>query len=64
MKWFKHHSNSHRNLKYQGLIEKFGWDGYGKWWTCVELIAEQGEKYHLKPKKKLEKLLKIHFSNK
>jgi len=33
------------------VIDKYGWSGYGMWWTCVELVAEQGSKYSLKPEK-------------
>jgi len=61
MKWFKHHSNSHKNLKFQTLIEKQGWEGYGRWWVCVELIAEQGKKYHIKPQKNWKNYLKSIF---
>lgn len=42
MKWFKHESDAHTNMKLQALIDKFGVSGYGYYWACVELVASQG----------------------
>ena len=47
MKWFKHHSDTHKNLKAGLVIAEKGMQGYGFWWLCVELIASQGEQYTL-----------------
>ena len=58
MKWFKHYSNSHKNLKFQRLINKFGWQGYAFWWVLVELIAEQGDNYVLKSEKNWKNYVK------
>ena len=42
MKWFKHESDAHTNMKLQALIDKLGVAGYGYYWACVELVANQG----------------------
>lgn len=42
MKWFKHESDAHTNMKLQALIDKLGVAGYGYYWACVELVASQG----------------------
>ena len=42
MKWFKHESDAHTNMKLQALIDKLGIAGYGYYWACVELVASQG----------------------
>lgn len=42
MKWFKHETSAHNNLKLQVVIDKFGPTGYGYYWACVELAALQG----------------------
>ena len=48
MKWFRHNSDSYSNLKIQELIGEHGIEGYGVWWICCELVAQQGEKFSLK----------------
>ena len=60
MKWFRHESNSHKNLKFQALIDKFGWEGYGFFWILCELVAEQGKNYRISPTKNWKKYF---FSN-
>lgn len=47
MKWFKHNSDAHTNLKTGNVIAEHGAKAYGLWWICVELIASQGEMYRL-----------------
>jgi len=42
MKWFKHHSDAYTNLKIRDLLDEFGLEGYGLYWLCCELIAQQG----------------------
>lgn len=39
MKWFKHHSDSNLNAKLQDLVLEYGFEGYGVYWYCLELIA-------------------------
>ena len=36
MKWFKHESRAHRDKKLQKLIMKYGFEGYGLYWYCIE----------------------------
>lgn len=64
MKWFKHESDAHSNIKLQALIEKIGISGYGYYWACVELVANQGgEDFRIKREKMwqiyLKKMLNI-----
>jgi hypothetical protein len=63
MKWLKHYSSSHNNLKFQSLLESFGWEGYGKWWVIVELVADQGQDYQIKAQKNWKSYLKKVFQN-
>lgn len=57
MKWYKHYSDAHSNLKLQQVIIEFGMEGYGFWWVCVELIAQQGVSFRIKSEKKWKKAL-------
>lgn len=47
MKWFKHESDAYTNLKLQILRNEFGFEGYGFFWLCLELIAQQGKNFEL-----------------
>ena len=47
MKWFQHKSDAYTDLKLQAIIDEFGMEGYGLYWVCCELIAQQGDDYHL-----------------
>lgn len=47
MKWFKHNSDAHTNLKTGAVIAEYGVGAYGFWWLCVELVAHQGDMYAL-----------------
>lgn len=51
MKWIKHFSNAHNNLKFEEIIDKFGWEGYAYYWVLLELVAEQGSNFRLPPGK-------------
>lgn len=57
MKWFKHMSDSHSNLKLEAVIDEFGMTGYGLFWLCDELIAQQGEGFRLKSEKRWKNAL-------
>lgn len=57
MKWFKHETDAHMNLKLQSVIDRYGLAGYGYYWSCVELVAKEGENYRIKS----EKDWKIYF---
>lgn len=65
MKWFKHESDSHSNIKLQAVIDEFGVAAYGYYWACVELVASQGENYRIKREKRwdiyLKKMLNIEI---
>lgn len=39
MKWFKHDTDASRDAKIQKLILRYGAEGYGVYWYCIELIA-------------------------
>ncbi len=39
MNWFKHDSNANSDPKLKKLRMKYGLEGYGLYWYCVELIA-------------------------
>ena len=41
MKWFKHDSNALHDAKIEKLIMKYGIEGYGLYFACVEMIAEK-----------------------
>ena len=43
MKWFKHYSDSYSNLKLVGILSRQGLEGYGLFWICVEMTAQQGK---------------------
>jgi hypothetical protein len=40
MLWFKHLSNASDDDFIEELEEKFGWEGYGRWWKLLEIIAK------------------------
>lgn len=39
MKWYKHDSDAHADAKLKRIILKYGMEGYGIYWYCLELIA-------------------------
>lgn len=47
MKWFKHDSNAAVDAKIERLIMKYGLEGYGLYFYCLELIARSVEKHNL-----------------
>ncbi len=40
MKWFKHYSNATHNLGLSTIIDKFGFEGYGRYWRFLEFLCE------------------------
>lgn len=66
MKWFRHETDAHQNLKLQSVIEKFGLVGIGYYWCCVELVGKEGEKFKIPQKKDwktyFKKFLNIEIS--
>lgn len=47
MKWFKHDSDASNDAKLKKLRLKYGAQGYGIYWYCLELIARNVEKNNL-----------------
>ncbi|MFN9374975.1 MAG: Lin1244/Lin1753 domain-containing protein [Planctomycetaceae bacterium] len=47
MKWFKHDSDAHADAKLRRVRLKYGMQGYGLYWYCLELIARGVEKSRL-----------------
>lgn len=47
MKWFKHESNANMDAKLKRLKLKYGMEGYGLYWYCLELIAQSVDKNNL-----------------
>ena len=44
MKWFKHFSNSRRDIFIQELMAEFGHKGYAVWFMLIEIIAEDSNR--------------------
>jgi len=38
--YFKHDSNARNDPKVQALIDKYGMEGYGRFWVIVEMLRE------------------------
>ncbi len=47
MKWYKHDSNANCDAKLRRVRLKYGMEGYGLYWYCLELIAQNVEKHNL-----------------
>lgn len=61
MKWFKHETDAHTNLKHQSVIENFadkGVEAFGYYWACLEIVGHQGENFRLKRAKNWKNQLK------
>lgn len=43
MRWFKHESRAHSDAKLQKVLMKYGLEGYGLYWYCVESICSNLE---------------------
>lgn len=41
MKWFKHMSDASEDAFIENIEEVFGWEGYGRWWKLLEIIAKK-----------------------
>lgn len=40
MQWFKHDANAHRDTKLKKLMMRYGMEGYGLYFYCLELITD------------------------
>jgi len=47
MKWFKHDSDASNDAKLRKLRHKYGAQGYGVYWYCLELVARNVDKNNL-----------------
>jgi hypothetical protein len=47
MKWFRHDSDARTDAKLEKVLMRYGMEGYGLYWYCLELIAAQVEKHNL-----------------
>ena len=47
MKWFKHDSNASGDAKLKRLKMKYGMEGYGLYWYCLELIADSIDEHNI-----------------
>lgn len=47
MKWFKHDSDASNDAKLRKLRHKYGAQGYGVYWYCLELVARNVDKHNL-----------------
>lgn len=43
MKWFQHQSKAHTDAKLQKVLMKYGFQGYGLYWYCIENIVQNLE---------------------
>ena len=47
MKWFKHDTSAHSDAKLEKVMIKYGLQGYGLYFYCLELIAAEVEAHNL-----------------
>lgn len=47
MKWFKHDSDASIDAKLKKVRLKYGMEGYGVYWFCLEMIARGVERHNL-----------------
>lgn len=47
MKWFKHETNAHADAKLRRLRIRYGLEGLGLYWYCLELIGQTVEPHNL-----------------
>ncbi|MBT5469230.1 MAG: DUF4373 domain-containing protein [Nitrospina sp.] len=63
MKWFKHETDAIHSEKLNPLIDEFGFEGYGRFWRIMEIVAERmdgSDRCHAElPEKTWLKLLSI-----
>lgn len=39
MRWFRHESRAHRDAKLRKVLMRYGFEGYGLYWYCIENIC-------------------------
>jgi len=43
MRWFKHDAQARNDRKIRQIQREFGLEAVGFWWTCLEIIASEGQ---------------------
>jgi len=49
MKWFKHETDAPDSEKLKSLKSQFGWDGLGRYWRLMEIVAgkmDETDRHH------------------
>lgn len=59
MKWFKHETDAHTNLKLQTLIRDHGAAAYGYYWFLIELVGKEGDNFRIISGKSWNKFAEI-----
>lgn len=49
MKWFRHMTNTRRDPFIEKLIDKFGLEGYARFWMLIEVVASAMDREHPEP---------------
>ncbi len=44
MKWFKHFTDASDDEFIADLEDRYGWEGYGRWWRLLEIVGMQFKK--------------------
>ena len=60
MKWFQHQSNAYTDIALKEIVADFGMVGYGFYWICCELVAQQGKNYVISSQKSWKNVLKLN----
>ena len=60
MKWFQHQSNAYTDIALKEIVADFGMIGYGFYWICCELVAQQGKNYVISSQKSWKNVLKLN----
>ena len=63
MRWFKHDSDANRDAKLQKVVIKYGLEGYGLYWYCIELIAGNIDTHNLTFELEHDSELLSHHTN-
>ena len=63
MRWFKHETDAIHSEKLSLLMAEFGFEGYGRYWRIMEIVAERmdvSDRYHAElPEKEWLRLLAV-----
>lgn len=59
MKWFRHESDAHTNLKLTQILQEYGIGAYGYYWFLLELVCQQSENFRVKAGKNWKKFAEV-----